>query len=591
MRLVARQLQKEYPDSNREFDAALAPLRDLIVGEVRPILVVMLSGAYVLLLISCVNVTMLLLARSDIRRREIAVRGALGAPRPRLFCQFAAEGLVLAVAAGAFGLVCAEWGMRLLVSIVPEDKVETMPWIRGLELDPRMVAFSVGISLAAGAIFGVIPFFRTSLPDLTDGLRAGARGASGTMWRRFGSNLLVVQMALATILLVNSGLLGKSLYFLLHVDTGMRPDHLASVQVDWPDGRYSADEQVVALERRTLREVSALPGVKSVAASLTHPVGSDWGTANFHIVGRPNHGEHNEVLNRQVSPAYFTTLQARLIRGRYFGDTEDSGKPHVAIVNRTLARKYFGGEDPVGKRIYYDWAPRVPEGSLESANGSALYVPFDQNPDTMFTILVRTSTDEKAVLPEIANAIHRIDRDLSVHDGLTMTERIGVSAPLVGVGSGKFRRHCICAGHCGSLRSCGLFRQPANPRDRGPNGARGGARFGISTNLPRSCSPGWRRNCARGYRLAGSRHTYARTAFWRAPPGRVHVSDSYHGARRGGASGMLHSRSACRFGRPGRSTAFRIGRALPRCRKVQQGPIATRRPRLSWISALAGQRA
>ena len=435
MRLVARQLQKGFPDSNRDLGASLAPLRDVIIGDVRPILAVMLSGACVLLLIACVNVTMLLLARSDSRRREIAVRGALGASRPRLFRQFATEGMVLAAVAGALGVVSAAWGMRLIAHIVPEDKVASMPWIRGLGLDTRMVAFSFGIFVVAWAIFAMIPFLRTSVPELAEGLRAGARGASGTMWHRFGANLLVVQMALATLLLVSSGLLGKSLYVLLHVDTGMQPDHLASVEVDWPNNRYSTDEEAVMLERRTLSEVSVLPGVKSVAVSLTHPVGSDWGTAGFHVVGRSNHGEHNDVLNRQVSSAYFTTLQARLIQGRYFRDTENAGQPRVVIINRTLARKYFGGENPVGKQIYYDWAPRAPmevvgivddikEGSLENPNSPAMYVPFDQSPAGMFTVLVRTSTDEKVLLPEVAATIRRIDPDLSVHDGLTMTRRI-----------------------------------------------------------------------------------------------------------------------------------------------------------------------
>ncbi len=435
MRLVARQLQKAYPDSNRDLGAALAPLRDVILGDVRPILVVMLSGACVLLLIACVNVTMLLLARSEIRQREIALRGALGASSARLFRQFATEGMILAAAAGSFALVCAGWGMRLLARSVPEDKAESLPWIRGLGVDVRMVEFSLGMAVAAGAIFALIPFLRASAPGLTQGLGVGGRGASGTTWRRLGANLLVVQMALATLLLVSSGLLGKSLYFLLHVDTGMQPDHLASVAVDWPNNRYTTDQQTVALERRTLSEVSALPGVKSAAVSLTHPIGSDWGSAGFHIVGRPNHGEHYDVINRQVSPAYFTTLQARLTHGRYFSEADDAGTPRVAIVNRTLARKYFGGEDPVGKDIYYDWTPRTPmevvgvvddikEGSLEGPDKPALYVPFDQSPDGMFTVLVRTATGEKTVLPEIAAIIHGIDRDLSVHDGLTMTQRI-----------------------------------------------------------------------------------------------------------------------------------------------------------------------
>jgi predicted permease len=258
------------------------------------------------------------------------------------------------------------------------------------------------------------------------------------MWQRVGAKLVTVQVALAVVLMVSSGLLGKSLYLLLHVDTGMRPGHLASAQVDWLPDRYSTDEQTVALERRVLHKIAALPGVRSAAVSLTHPVGSDWGTTGFHIVGRPDQGLHHEVISRQVSPAYFSTLGARLIEGRYFADTEDTSKPPVVIVNRTLAKRYFAGEDPIGKQVCYAWSPQTPreivgvvddikEGSLENPNWPAIYTPFDQNPAGMMTVLVRTSMAEKAVLPEITVAMHQIDRDLSVHDETTMTQRINDS--------------------------------------------------------------------------------------------------------------------------------------------------------------------
>jgi predicted permease len=438
MQVVARQLQKEYPDLNGELGASVMPLRDAIVGDIRPILLVMFSGACLLLLIAGVNLTTLLFARSDGRHREIAVRSALGASSSRLFHQFATEGLVLAAAAGSLGLAGAEWGMRLLASIVPEDKLEGMPWLRELGLDHRQIAFACGISVVAGAIFAAIPWLRVSLPSLADGLRAGTRGSTGTMWQRVGAKLVTVQVALAVVLMVSSGLLGKSLYLLLHVDTGMRPGHLASAQVDWLPDRYSTDEQTVALERRVLHKIAALPGVRSAAVSLTHPVGSDWGTTGFHIVGRPDQGLHHEVISRQVSPAYFSTLGARLIEGRYFADTEDTSKPPVVIVNRTLAKRYFAGEDPIGKQVCYAWSPQTPreivgvvddikEGSLENPNWPAIYTPFDQNPAGMMTVLVRTSMAEKAVLPEITVAMHQIDRDLSVHDETTMTQRINDS--------------------------------------------------------------------------------------------------------------------------------------------------------------------
>jgi len=439
MRSIACQLRSQYPDSNRDFGSAnLVPLRDVIVGDVRPILLVSLSGAGLLLLIAYVNVTTLLLARSDQRQREIAVREALGASSSRLFHQFATEGFALAAVGGCCALVFAEWGMRFLANLIPADKIDSMPYLRGLGLNPLTLVFACSASLLAGLLFAIIPIARTSLSEMSEGLKEGARGYAGTTWRRFGSNLVVVEVAIAMVLMVGAGLLGKSLYFLLHLDVGFRPDHLALLQTAWPPASYETDERKVVLERQILERISALPGVKSVAISLAPPIDSAWGTTSFHVAGRPNHGEHNEVLNRQVSSGYFTTLQARLLRGRYFLEAEDTSKPVVAIINRTLASKYFPNEDPVGKQIYYDWQPRslmqivglvddIKEGPLEGATWPALYVPVNQNPVTWPALLVRTSQAEASLFPQMVAAIHGIDPFISVSKQATMTERINQS--------------------------------------------------------------------------------------------------------------------------------------------------------------------
>jgi len=413
MQSIARQLRNQYPDSNRDFGSAnLVSLRNVIVGDVRPILLVLLSGAGLLLIIAYVNVTTLLLARCDKRQREIAVREALGASSSRLFHQFATEGFALAAVGGFFGLVFAEWGMRLLASLIPADKMDNMPYLRGLGLNLLTVASACSMSLLAAILFATIPIARTSLSEMTEGLKEGARGYAGTTWRRFGSNLVVVEVAIAIVLMVGAGLLGKSLYLLLHLDVGFRPDHLALLQTAWPPGSYDTDQQKIVLERQILDRILTLPGVKSAAISLAPPIDSAWGTTSFHVAGRPNHGEHNEVLNRQVSSEYFTTLQARLLRGRYFLEAEDASKPLVVIINRTLARKYFPNEDPVGMQIYNDWEPRalmqivglvddIKEGPLEGATLPVLYVPFNQNPVAWPALLVRTSLAEASLFPKM----------------------------------------------------------------------------------------------------------------------------------------------------------------------------------------------
>ncbi len=439
MRSITRQLQRQYPESNRQFGGAnLVPLRDLVIGDVRPILLVLLSGAGLLLLIACVNVATLLLARSDKRGREIAVRGALGASSSRLFHQFAIEGFALSGLGCGLGFLCAEWGMHLLPKLIPAEKMDSMPHLRRLGIDPLTILLACGIWLLAGVVFALIPIVRTSSLEMIEDLKAGARGYAGTTWRRVGSNLVIIEVAIAVVLMVGAGLLGKSLYLLLHVDIGFRADHLDLLQTSWAPGSYTSDLQKVVLERRILDRISRLPGVKSVVLSTAPPIDSAWGTASFHVAGRSNHGESNEVLNRQVSSGYFTTLQARLLGGRYFGKDEDASKPLVAIVNQALANKYFRGEDPVGKQIYYDSDSRskmqiigvvgnIREGPLEGANMPALYVPFNQDPVPWPAVLVRTRQREAALFPEIAQAIHTIDPLISVYGQATMTERINQS--------------------------------------------------------------------------------------------------------------------------------------------------------------------
>lgn len=436
MQVVAQQLQRQYPDTNREIDGAtIVPLREIIAGDIRSILLVLLSGSVVLLLIACLNVTTLLLARSDSRRREIAVRGALGATPARLLRQFAVEGLVLATAGGALALVLAEWGMRLLISLVPAQKLDSMPYLRELGPNSHTIAFACLLTLLASILFALIPTIRVSLTEKMDGLKEGTRGNVGLMWRRFGANLVVVEVALAMVLMSSAGLLGKSLYSLLRVDTGIQTDGLATAGLRWSQGNYATKDAQVALGRQIVGRISVLPGVTSAAISLTTPTDSIWGTASFHTAGQPNRGENNEVLNRQVSAGYFTTLRARLMRGRYFSESEDSSKPLVAIINRSLASKYFGGKDPVGKQIYFDWAPEAPmeivglvddikEGPIEAPNMPVLYVPFNQKPVAWFAILVRTSSSDQTVLSPIRAVIHKIDRDISVHRLEMMTDKI-----------------------------------------------------------------------------------------------------------------------------------------------------------------------
>jgi len=445
MTSISQQLERQYPDSNRSRSATVVPLAEVIVGDVRPILLVLLGGAGLLLLIVCVNVSSLLLVRSESRRRETAIRSALGASRMRLMRQFVTEGMVLVVAGSVVGVACAYEAMRLLTRLIPVEMMDGMPYLRGLGLNPHVLLFAVVISLFVGVLFSLTPVLRLPGAGMREGLAEGGRGSAGTIWRRFGANLVVVELAIAVVLLVSAGLLGKSFYRLLHMDTGLQPDHLAMMRIGVDRNRYALgvdrngyakDEQLIALERQIVERIGSLPGVRSVGITNGLPVGDGDGIMQFQVEGRPQLREHNEANARRVSPGYFTTLQARLVRGRYFSEGEDASKPPVVIINRTMAAQYFAGEDAIGKRINVGGPPAtevvgivddIREGPLDMAMRPAMYSPFSQGPDNDFAVVVRTSQEEGSVLKDISGTIHEIDRGIFTYGEVTMSDRINDS--------------------------------------------------------------------------------------------------------------------------------------------------------------------
>ncbi len=435
MKSIAGQLERQYPDSNRGQGASVVPLSEAIVGNIRPILLLLLGGAGLLLLIACVNVASLLLARSESRKHEIAVRGALGASAARLIRQFATEGIVLVVASCVLGVALACGAMQALMRLIPAGMLKGMPYLQGLGLNFHVLAFAAAVSLLAAVLFSLTPVARLRLAEMREGLAEGSRGSAGTMWAGFGANLVVVELAIAIVLLAGAGLLGKSLYHLLRVDLGFQSDHLATLQVAVPDASYPKDEQTIALEREIITRTSGLPGVESVGIATQIPLSGNGNTDWIRFVGRPYNGQHNEVNFRVVSSDYFKTLQARLLRGRYFTDGEDESKPNVVIINQALATEYFPGQDPLGQKMGdTELSPKsineiigvvdnIREGALDSPMVPAVYCPYNQNPDTDFGIVVRTSQNEQSVIPAVEAIIHQIDPGIGVAGEMTMAER------------------------------------------------------------------------------------------------------------------------------------------------------------------------
>lgn len=436
---IARQLEQQYPDSNRGQGAVALPLSEAITGDIRPILLVLLSGAGLLLVIACVNVSSLLLVRSESRRREIAVRGALGASPARLVRQFVTEALALVFFGALLGLGSADAFMQLLVRLIPTDMLEEMPYLQGLSLNPRVLVFAGAIALLSVILFSLTLCLRLRGSELRQDLSEGALWSSGSMWRRFGANMVVLELAIAVVLLFGAGLLGKSFYRLMHAEIGLVPEHLATLHILVPPANYSKDEQIVTLGRTLLDRIAKLPGVQSVGIANQLVLSGNGNTDWIRIVGRPYNGEHNEVNQRDVTAGYLPTLQAKLERGRYFSDAEDASKPLVVVVNQAFVRKYFPGEDPVGKQFGdIDLSPKtikqivgvvedVQEGNLDSEIWPAVYYAFNQSTDKYFAVVVRTSQAPESMLPLLVATVHQIDSNLGTTGESTMLTRMNDS--------------------------------------------------------------------------------------------------------------------------------------------------------------------
>ena len=353
--------------------------------------------------------------------------------------QFVTEGSVLVVCGGAAGLLIGSWAMQFIPLLIPSRLMERMPFLNDVGLNWRVILLATGISLFTALLFSLTPILRMSLSEMRAGLAEGARGSAGLTWRRMGAKLVVLELAIAMVLLVGAGLLSKSLQRLLDVDLGFDPHHVAVVEVGAP--LLKNDEQRVAMGREILRRVAALPGVQSVALTSRLPLDGNGNTTWVRFEGRPWNGEHIEVNQRDVSGAYFSTLRAKLVRGRYFSDAEDASKPRVVVINQTFAQQHFAGADPIGKRIgdtsltpssmteIVGVVEDIREGTLEAEGWPTAYYPINQSPDSAYGVVARTSQAEESVIGTISESLRQIGPEVVTMTGMTMNERILRSEP------------------------------------------------------------------------------------------------------------------------------------------------------------------
>jgi putative ABC transport system permease protein len=436
---IARRLEEAYPRSNTKRGATLQPLHELMVQGVRPALLVLFGAVALVLVIGCVNIANLLLARTAAREREVAVRTALGAGRGRLARQFITESLVLSLLGGACGLLVALWGVRALVAAAPSS----IPRVADIGIDPAVLGFLIVISVATGIAFGVLPALQLSRSRGLGSLREGGRGTNaGGGRKRFRDALVMGEVAIAVVLVIGASLLLKSFWQLQRVNPGFDPQRLLSVRIQLPTARYGQRPQVRVFFEQLRQKVAVLPGVQSVAVAFEHPLSPGW-TTSFVIDGRepPPQGEEPEARIRPVTADYFRTTGVRLVAGRDLTERDGTDGTGVVVINDAFARQHFPGESPVGKRVLRrPWWPEMPSSfeivgvvaderflGLATAADAATYFPFTVFPFNDQYLMVKTKSDPAALVPLLRQAVWAIDKELPVENVQTMEEILGQS--------------------------------------------------------------------------------------------------------------------------------------------------------------------
>ena len=432
---IARQLEQMHVKYNTGWGVNVVPMHEQVVGEIRPILIVLLAAVAFVLLIACANVANLLLSRAASRQRELALRAALGASRMRLVRQMLTESLLLAVMGGVVGVFLAYWGIRLLIAFGPDN----IPRLSEITIDPRVLAFTFGISLLTGVLFGLVPALQASRPDLNDALKEGSRGSTGGRSRTLRNVFVVAEVSLALVLLIGAGLMIRSFMRLQSVQTGFQPENVLTMRVQLPRAKYAEPHQKVEFFKQAEQRIAALPGVQSVGAISYLPLTGPAARDGFKIVGQPDPapGQEPPCEVRVITPTYFQAMGIPLLKGRLL-DQRDGKEPKVLLINETLAKRYFPNEDPIGKRIAVSWSDGeideivgvvgdIREGALNKDPEPAVYWPHPREPYGGMALVVRASGDAARLGTAVQKEIRALDPEQPVADVRTMEQVIARS--------------------------------------------------------------------------------------------------------------------------------------------------------------------
>lgn len=435
---TAARLAQQYPDADAGFSVNLTPLREQLVGGIRPTLWLLTVAVVAVLLIACVNLAHLLLARAAGREREIAVRAALGASAGRLMRQLLTESVVLALTAGLLGLLLAYWGTWAVAKLAPS----VFPEAGHVPIDWRVLAFTLGVSTLTGLIFGLVPALVSARSNLNLVLRSGGRGGSGSRARaRLRDMLLVCEVAFSAALLVGAGLLVRSFARLQDVNPGFRPDHVLTMQLSLPPAAY-ADLKVGLFFEQLLDRVRVLPGVQASGICRFLPLNGSDASGNFQIEGQPvlAAADQPRAKFRTASGGYFSALGIPLIRGRVFDRTDTQHTPKVVVINQTAARRYWPNQDPIGKRILSgldenQWSTiigvvgDIKQAGLDSPTSPETYYHYLQIPpgemnfaESSMALVIRTTADPAAMTSSVREALHTLDPAQPIYNVQSMDQ-------------------------------------------------------------------------------------------------------------------------------------------------------------------------
>jgi predicted permease len=433
MATIASNLASQYPILEG-LGVNLVPLHQQVTGRVRPALLVLLGTVAFVLLIACANVANLLLARSAGREREIAIRTALGANRKRLIRQLLTESALMGLAGGAIGILIAKWGLSALIALSPED----IPRLDQIGIDGRVLGFTLLVSLATGLIFGLVPAIQASKPDLNESLKEGGRSStSGVERRRVRSSLVVLEVALSLVLLIGAGLMIKSFSRLQKVDLGFNPDRLVSMNIQLSRTKYQGPLSTQFF-RQLIERVEAMPGVESAGATTAIFIDALPNSTNFTVEGKPPTpaAEQIETPVDSVTPSYFRTMGIALMQGREFTEQDGLESPPVAIINNTFARRFWPGENPLGRRFKFGdsdsnapWMTIV--GVVDDMRRTGLdvdvrcetFLPYTQRRFIGFlSLVVRAKADPRGIATAVRDQVWSIDPGQPVSHIRTMDQ-------------------------------------------------------------------------------------------------------------------------------------------------------------------------